>query len=196
MKKIKITPLLLHLICFLGASTLQAQDENYILHDYELTISGTSTLHDWKCSVNEVNADVILNTTQERITGIDILKVNIPSTSIKSGKNAMDKKLYEALKTDRFPDISFKLSELSEFNEDGPITAQGNLTIAGVTREVTLNARGESQPWGAIVFSGSKTLDLLDYEIEPPVALFGTITTGNEIIIEFKMTLNTKANIL
>ena len=196
MRQLKIIGLLFYLIYLASVGTLQGQNENYLLADYELSISGTSTLHDWECSVNEVDATVVFSYAHQRISGIESLRVTITSESIKSGKKAMDKKLYEALKTDRYPNITFKLTELNEFNENGPIRARGNLTIAGVTREVTISAHADSQHLGTVIFSGSKTLDLLDYDIEPPVALFGTIRTGNEITIDFKMTLNTKANLL
>ena len=77
----KLTLLIIYLIY--AALPSFAQNKNYVLNDYKLTISGTSTLHDWECSVNDVNAIVALNTSHETIVGIDTLHVTILSESIK-----------------------------------------------------------------------------------------------------------------
>jgi hypothetical protein len=37
-----------------------------------------------------------------------------------------------------------------------------------------------------VALEGEKTFNMTDYAIEPPKALFGTITTGDEITIKFK----------
>ena len=61
----------------------------------------------------------------------------------------------------------------------------GNLTIAGATKplEIIFDAKVSSNK---IVLSGSKSLKMTDFKIDPPKAMFGTITTGDEVIIKFE----------
>ena len=40
-----------------------------------------------------------------------------------------------------------------------------------------------------VSLEGEKTFNMTDYGIEPPTALFGTITTGDEVTIKFKSIL-------
>ena len=82
MRQLKIIGLLFYLIYLASVGTLQGQNENYLLADYELSISGTSTLHDWECSVNEVDATVVFSYAHQRISGIESLRVTITSESI------------------------------------------------------------------------------------------------------------------
>ena len=62
--------------------------------------------------------------------------------SLKSGKKDMDQKMYEAMKTDRHPQIQYQLTkfELAEGTKadqaEFDVETTGNLTIAGVTRRI------------------------------------------------------------
>ena len=42
---------------------------------------------------------------------------------------------------------------------------------------------------GDVEISGSKKLKMTDYNIDPPTALMGTMTTGDEVEIEFRIVL-------
>jgi hypothetical protein len=45
-----------------------------------------------------------------------------------------------------------------------------------------------------LTFEGSQTIKMSDYNIVPPVALFGALKTGNEITINYKTTFNGSVN--
>ena len=47
---------------------------------------------------------------------------------------------------------------------------------------------------GTMQFAGVQTIKMTDYGVTPPVALFGTLTTGDEITINFKTNFSTPAN--
>ena len=167
----------------------------YTVSNFEMTVEGTSTLHDWTSEVTEVKAEAKLRIAEQRLQGIDKLVVTVPAESIKSTKGRiMDNKTYDALKSKRNPNITFKMAD-AKVTPTGANTvrveASGQLTIAGATRTVTLKANGTAAKDGNITFVGSKSLLMTDYNMETPTALMGTITTGDEVTICFKLTLET-----
>ena len=151
-------------------------------------IKGTSTLHDWESVVEKTYSKMtIMN--MDSLKQIETLRVKVISTSIKSGKKLMDKLTYKALKSEQYRWITFdfKSGELiSEDNQEVSIKLNGDLSIAGVTKSVSvitnINKKGEN-----IFLSGSYKLKMTDYGIKPPKAVFGTIKTGDEITIEFNL---------
>ncbi|MCB0855839.1 MAG: YceI family protein, partial [Bacteroidetes bacterium] len=62
---------------------------------------------------------------------------------------------------------------------------KGQLTIAGVTKTITLNADCKVSDNGQITCTGSKKIKMSDYGIDPPTAMFGTIKTGDDLTIVF-----------
>lgn len=163
--------------------------QNYVLNSSEMTISGTSTLHDWTSTVNEVQAEAVLAWDQNQLKGIKELQVRARSGSIISGKGSiMDNKTWTALKKEAFPFIVFNLKNAVVSGEGlYAVSAHGNLTIAGVTRAVELKAKGQPGKAGQIVFSGQHDLLMTDFGIDPPTALMGSLQTGDKITVNFEV---------
>ena len=168
-------------------NTLQAQ---LLLVDtqltYQVNINGTSTLHNWECMVEEVYATPIYSYSENEINGIMELEVTIPVQSIVSGNRIMDRKMYEAFKYKDHPIIEFKLSRPFLLGDKSTMIASGILTIAGVSEEIEMLVNTSWLP-GEVTFSGSKDLLMSDFGMIPPVALMGTVKTGNKITIEFQL---------
>lgn len=167
-----------------------AQQINYTLtEDFEMSIAGTSSLHDWESSVGELSADLSLSYGEDGTIKINSCKVSVNALSIKSTKGAvMDKKTYKALKTDEFPSITFEMKNVLQTTEkDKGFTSkvQGLLNIAGASKTIDLIVAGTETAEG-IEFVGEKALKMTDFNIDPPTALFGTLKTGDDITIKFK----------
>jgi hypothetical protein len=62
-------------------------------------VTGTSTLHDWESFVKRFDCTANFTIENNSVKDIQSLTVNFYSNSFSSGKSAMDKKIYEALKT-------------------------------------------------------------------------------------------------
>ncbi|WOD42485.1 YceI family protein [Hwangdonia lutea] len=152
-----------------------------------VTVYGTSSLHDWDIKAESHTGHISfkdINTGQ-----IDKLKVEILAESLKSGKRAMDKNTYKALNTKEFKKITFNatsakvLSQISEGKYKAEVV--GNLTISGKTNKVSLKFDIEIGN-DNIELNGEKSIKMTDFNIDPPKALLGTITTGDDITIKFK----------
>ena len=100
----------------------------------------------------------------------------------------MDKNTYKALKADDHPEITFVLVTPLKAIPVGvhTVTAKINLSIAGVTKAVDMSVTTTAKAHGDIAFEGTKTINMTDYGVKPPVALLGTMRTGDAITIKFK----------
>lgn len=159
----------------------------------EVTIKGTSTLHDWHADVKETKANAVMTMEDGTLTAITSLKVTFVVKSIDTGENMMDKNTYKALKADEYPNITYKLKEIKSITGNGTgytLSTSGTLTIAGVSKTVYLTVKAKAGPNGSIVFTGSHQLDMTDYQVDPPTAVFGTIKTGKDVTIDFKLSMD------
>jgi polyisoprenoid-binding protein YceI len=163
-----------------------------------IEIDGTSTLHDWTVDAEEFSVN--FKVPQSWTKGLDFwnpeeveeLTVNVPVEFLVSGKSGMDKRMYKALESDDHPEIIFEHTdmhiddaEIEQIRGAKTLNIDGNLTVAGETRPVTLNVLGEILETNALKFSGQYTLNMTDFDVDPPSALLGTIKSGDEITIRF-----------
>lgn len=160
-----------------------------------MTIKGTSNLHDWESAAKEVRARGNISLEGSILKSIGSFSVEVPVKSIKSSKGSiMDGKTYDALQADRFPNITYTLEKVTGLNKKGEnydLYASGSLNIAGVSNKIDLYVKVKVNADGSLTFNGSKKLKMTDYKIDPPKALFGTLTTGNDIEIVFQVTVKT-----
>ncbi len=179
-------------LLFVFTLTLAFGQSSFRTSSFTMTIKGSSNLHDWESAVKEVRANGSMTVDANGLQSIQSLSVDIPTKSIKSTKGSvMDNKTYDALKADKYQNISYKL-ENATVNKKGDaydVNANGNLTLAGATNKIALYVRGKANSDGSITFTGSKKLKMTDFKIKPPTALLGTMTVGDEVEIVFSLTL-------
>lgn len=153
----------------------------------ELTVFGTSNLHDWDVKAEKQSGKLALDRSGQ--LQIKLLQVSVETESLKSGKSGMDKNTYKALKTNKHKSISFNMKEvksISKLNDNSyRVSVTGNLTIAGVTKNTGLDFIIEVAS-SQVILKGSKSFKMTDFGVDPPKALLGTVTTGDEVKIEFK----------
>ena len=165
-----------------------AQEFKPVTQKGEVTVTGTSTLHDWEIVAEQTSGILIVN-TEEETPKIEKLEFQVLAESLKSGKGGMDKNTYNALNTEKYPNISFKMLEVADIqpiistSNRFKVKASANLTIAGTTRKTdvsfTLSLGDE------LKIEGVKPLKMTTYKIEPPKALLGTIKTGDAVEVHF-----------
>ena len=188
----KLTSIPIVIIALMLSISLSAQN-SFNLKDFTVTIAGTSTLHDWVSDVTKVKTTAKLNFQDGKLAEINALEVSIPVKGIISTKGSiMDNKTYNALKSKEHPNIYFTLlsASVTPLNSNAvKVNAQGRLTIAGVSKKVSLSATGKQYSSSIIEFKGAKTLDMTHYGVAPPTAVMGTIKTGKEVTINYSIKL-------
>jgi hypothetical protein len=174
---------------FYFAAIAGAQEKYHVKDAIHLTVSGTSTFRDWtmESSKGECNAVFIINAAGA-ITGLSFLSFVTPVQALKSGHSLLDKTAYAALKADSNPVITYYLSSASLL-ADGTLKCMGKLTLAGDTQEQDLIATAKIRNDKSIVFGCTKKLNMRDFNVTPPKALFGAIKIGDVITLQFELPL-------
>jgi polyisoprenoid-binding protein YceI len=154
----------------------------------ELSVSGTSTLHDWTIVAEELSGKAKFEITDGTLLSVSELSIKVKTTEIKSGKSGMDNNTFKALKSDKHPYITFALSAAGATKSGSKyvIKSAGNLSVAGVTKPVVFTATCVLNA-NSVGCEGSYAMKMTDFDVEPPTAMFGTIKTGNEITIDFNV---------
>jgi polyisoprenoid-binding protein YceI len=197
MRSVKLFLLIALTIPFISATIVK--NAYTLSKDYVVTINGTSNLHNWIEKVETVSGTGSVSWNSDKSFNLDAMKISIEVRSIKSTEGSiMNNNTYKALKADANPEITIMLNSPvrsipSQVNA-APVSASVNLTIAGVTKSIDMVAKVSIQEQGKLVFEGSKTIDMTEYNIKPPTALFGALKTGKDITISFKTNFTIVSN--
>ena len=168
---------------------LAAQSYQISKSEGEVMVTGTSTLHDWEETAEQKSGSIALDNTGE-LPKINTLKFTVEAESLKSGKGAMDKNTYKALNTKKYKQIVFSMKSVKSISpvvsvsNRYKVVATGDLTIAGSTKTIDLPFNMTING-NKVMLEGKKALKMTDYGVEPPKALLGTITTGDDIEVHF-----------
>ena len=118
----------------------------------------------------------------------------IAAASLSSPREGIDKNMHKALKVTEFPHITFRLIRFERRPGTPLRSGHGDLKIAGVVREVTLNLNTERHD-ATFTFTGAVTLLMTDYGITPPKALMGMLKTDPKVTVTFETVLGNSTDI-
>lgn len=149
-----------------------------------MVVQGTSTLHDWEMNVIEFTSSLIL-VEPNNIEKLKLCSVSLDVKSLESEHSLMDKKAYAALKENDFPKI--KGTVISVLSQSTYYDVQIELSIAGVTKVFTRSVNSKIVQDGVIEVNGTWEFKMSEFDIEAPVAVFGTIKTGDDIKVKFTL---------
>jgi polyisoprenoid-binding protein YceI len=187
MKRIGITAMLLTATCFV----LQAQVQYHALHT-KIAVEGTSTLHAWSMTSESASCNVVLDFNGTDISDLSSLSFTVKAETLKSDRKGLDKNAYKALNTDKYPLISFNSSYANIHPAEQNsyvISAKGQLTISGVTRDVWLAAVTTINPDNSLQAHGSLKIKMSEYDVQPPSLMLGAVKAGDDITIKFDVML-------
>jgi polyisoprenoid-binding protein YceI len=169
----------------------------------KLWIEGTSNLHGWSCKAEKMDAAVELDAavaSQLSVAPPKALKkvdVKIPVRSLKCGHGGMDDNLYKALNADASPNISYILATFEaapgETKDTFTLKTVGTLNIAGKENKVSMEIVATRLADGTVKATGMVPIKMTDYGIKPPTAIFGRLKTGDEVKVNFELSVGAKA---
>jgi polyisoprenoid-binding protein YceI len=169
----------------------------------KLWIEGTSNLHGWSCKATTLDAAIDLDAALAAQVAsappkaLKRVQVKVPVKSLKCGHDAMDNNLYKALKADDTSDISYILATFEavpgEEKDTFTLHTVGTLSVAGAENKIEMDVVASRMPDGSVTAKGFVPIKMTDYGIKPPTAIFGRLKTGNEVKINFELTIGAKA---
>jgi polyisoprenoid-binding protein YceI len=198
------------------ATALLAMQLNAQMTRYEQTLpgkgskcqmNGTSSIHDWKMETPiiagsfEVDPKVSFDTAKATLEGAADGKVaaaadvRIPVRTLKSYNAKMDEVYKQHMDEAKFKNITYKLKELTVKKGDRAagspfeLVSKGDLTIHGETKAVEMPVKIASAPDNMLKIMGTTKLKMSEYGVKPPnptIPGVGSITTGDEVTIEFE----------
>ncbi len=188
MKKIIIC---ITLALFIGGISVSAQEKFRISPTKSsLMVKGTSSIHDWEMELKDMrgNAEFVIeqNKVKELKTSEFICKVE----NLESDNSTMNKKAHKALRSEKYPEISFKSSSInfsdhSTGNFSGTIT--GAARIGGESKTLSIPFKGELTSDNYLNINGETKIKMSEFNIDPPTAMLGALKTGNQVTVEFQL---------
>lgn len=170
-----------------------AQNFNVSKNGSTLKVAGTSNIHDWEINAEDFQGNIDVEMKDGQLVKINALNFAVVAESLKSGKGGMDKNTYKALKTDKNKRITYQMNKVNNIDcittNECKVSTSGFLTIAGTKKpvDIVFNAKVAGD---RITLSGDQNIKMTNFNVEPPTAMFGTITTGDDIKITFQTTFS------
>jgi polyisoprenoid-binding protein YceI len=169
----------------------------------KLWVEGTSNLHGWSCKAEKLDASVDVDAAaaaQLSTAAPKTLKrvvVKVPVKSLKCGHGGMDDNLYKALNADASPEITYIMASFEAATGDAKdaftLHTLGTLSIAGKENKISMDVEATRMADGTVKAKGVVPIKMTDYGIKPPTAIFGRLKTGDEVKINFEITVGGKA---
>ncbi len=180
------------LFTFVGAPAT-AQTQYKLGVRSQITLAGTSTLHDWTMVAKSFNTNANITVSPDnQITGVTSLTLTLPVVNLKSEKDGLNENAWETLEYEDHKNIIFKMTSAKVTPSGGnkfQITAVGNLTIAGNTKPVTLVSNAVLNADGSLTCTGSLAIKLSQFNIERPSFMFGTMSVGDAMTLSYNVVL-------
>jgi polyisoprenoid-binding protein YceI len=166
----------------------------------KVKLNGTSTMHDWTVDSSIIGGYIEFDSNfpldpskpSSDLKVTPKVEVTIPVSSLKSGKSLMDEVMHDAMKMKNFTNITYNLKEMKpkERKAGDPLQfdTKGDLTVAGVKKEVGMVVTMEPVAPNKLKTTGSTTVKMTDFGIKPPAPAvgLGLIKTGDDVKIDFE----------
>lgn len=153
-------------------------------------VEGTSNKSDWSVQATELSGFVVLQLRQDELE-VSSGSFTVPAKKIVSEQGViMDRLMHGALKANEHPTIVYQLDSATVAAAAGgafTLGTTGQVTIAGVSRPVREPVQAERLANGTLRFTGSHTVLMNEHGMTPPTAMFGTLRTGNRVVVHFEL---------
>jgi hypothetical protein len=158
-----------------------------------VTVEGTATIYGhWSCK-GQADIKAVPGEALEPVPGfpggVQTTKVNVSVKGIECGDGTMNKHMMKALKEKENPEIHFQTSKYELEQNGGEVKALGELTIAGVTKPIELDANLTPLPQGGVRVTGKVDIQMKDFDVKPPSLMFGALKVANEVTVKFDSVL-------
>jgi hypothetical protein len=191
MKALLKTVLITSAFAGLAASSASAQmalPENLALSSAsKIWFDGTSNVRSFSCAAKRLDLDIAADADAAPVKIVKSASLSIPVSQIDCNSGKMNEHMREALKAEKNPTISWKLSSYQV--EGANVVIAGMLTIAGRENPIELKGMGTATN-GTITLKGTKVLKMTEFGVKPPSLMFGTMKVADPVTVSFDLVFN------
>lgn len=163
-----------------------------------LWVEGTSTARGYSCEAKEMAVKIRVDPSAGGVEIANLgqvvqgVSLDIGIEELDCGNGTMNDHMRKALQSKDHPTISFKVNTHKvTLDEDGngKIEMVGDLTIAGSTKPIELNALAAPGEAGAIRITGVYDLNMTEWGVKPPRLMFGAMKVNENVKVNFDLAL-------
>lgn len=166
-------------VLFLACFYPQAYGQTYMTKSGHAEFDSSVPLHSFTGESDHLIGQIKLD--------YSVVDFYLDVTTLETGIGKRDKDMLETLEAEEFPFAEFYGELISSFDpeKEGPqeVTAEGEFTIHGVSRERSIQSTLEPTRDG-LHLTASWTINMEDYDVEPPGILFYRVSEEIDIRIE------------
>lgn len=164
-----------------------AQTPYKIAQSSQIKVAGTSNLHDWTMAATAFTCEGTFVVKNGQLQDLTALTFTLPITNLKSKEDLMNERAYKALESEKYPRITFKLTDATIAAGQKSIKAVGNLTIAGATKQIALQASYVVNSDESITIKTVEPVKMSDYKIKAPTFMLGALKVGDAVNIDITL---------
>lgn len=188
-----------------------------------VVLEGSSNVADWRCRGTSMDADMRVEASAEHMNAVidriedgniavwtsdpsrgrfpaPDFRLRVPVTSFRCGNRIMEGDMRRALRADAHPRVEFTFRGLRggirHDLDTGLYQAKiaGDLSLAGRTRTIEVTVSAERVSRSSFRIRAVLPLQMTDYDITPPTALFGAIRARDALTVSFDLMLEIGPN--
>ncbi len=158
-----------------------------ILPNSKLTITGDTNISDFTCAFDPTmipSAKKVKVTEKQDELLFENAILSLDNTGFDCGSKGINRDFHALIKTEEYPSIFLELKKLKIMTQKSAI-ADVLITIAGKKKNYKLPVEiidGETPQ-----YKGNLSLNINDYNLEPPKKMFGLIVVKEDIDINFNL---------
>ena len=203
-RNISFTLLLLLITAGLSAQPA-GRTQLQVLPESKLRLDGNSTMHEYSAAASVISGTILVDSSLFSAVSAGLSRLfrqaelKIPVKKMNSGNEKLDDKMYDALKADDHPDITFRLTSdttvSGTLKDTLKVNASGILSVAGKENPVELSFSLVRDQDNTVSIKGSKELLMSDFGIEPPSMMLGLLKTEDKVVIHFDLRLRSQETV-
>lgn len=150
-------------------------------------VTGTSTVRSWRCESTQVTGSAQGEGTELAQVAQSRGEITIPISGLDCRNGTMNRHMRTALKAGENPTLRFRATSVA-VTPQGIVRMTGPLTIAGQTREVTINGTAAREN-GKLRVTGTRQINMTEYGVTPPRLMAGTMRVNPAVTLGFDVVL-------
>lgn len=198
-KRIMYIVLLIPIVVMFAGAQSGSRVQLLLRPESKLSLEGNSTMHEYSARASQILGSFVVDSLllggKERPLSMPFQQADltIPVKKLLSGNEKLDNNMYDALKTDDYPNITYHVtadSIISEAKKESlTVKTTGKLSVAGKENTIDMIVTFSKSSDSTFTIKGSKELLMTDFGIDPPSMMLGLLKTDNKIVIRFELLL-------